>query len=86
VISPYAKKGYIDHQLLSHDAYLKFIEDVFLQSQRLDPNTDGRPDNRPDVREDLEGAGDLTGDFDFSQAPRPPVLLPGGVRYDGARQ
>ena len=30
VISPYAKRGYIDHQMLSHDAYLKFIEDDFL--------------------------------------------------------
>ncbi|MGA2037271.1 MAG: alkaline phosphatase family protein, partial [Acidimicrobiales bacterium] len=27
VISPYAKRGYIDHQVLSSDAYLKFIED-----------------------------------------------------------
>ena len=33
------------------DAYHKFIEDVFLGGQRLDPATDGRPDPRPDVRE-----------------------------------
>ena len=32
VISPYAKKGYIDHQTLSFDAYAKFIEDDFLTS------------------------------------------------------
>ena len=51
VISPYAKKGYIDHQTLSFDAYLKFIEDDFLDGQRLDPRTDGRPDPRPNVRE-----------------------------------
>ena len=51
VISPYAKKGYIDHQTLSFDAYLKFIEDDFLHGQRIDPRTDGRPDPRPDVRE-----------------------------------
>ncbi len=31
VISPYARQGYIDHQTLSFDAYLKFIEDDFLQ-------------------------------------------------------
>ena len=43
VISPYAKRGYIDHQVLSFDAYLKFIEDDFLHGQRLDPKTDGRP-------------------------------------------
>ncbi|MBO0886500.1 MAG: hypothetical protein J2O38_03825, partial [Acidimicrobiales bacterium] len=28
-ISPYAKRGVIDHQVLSSDAYLKFIEDDF---------------------------------------------------------
>jgi len=27
--------------------YLKFIEDDFLNGQRLDPKTDGRPDPRP---------------------------------------
>ena len=52
VISPYAKTGYIDHQQLSHDAYLKFIEDDFLDGERLNPATDGRPDTRPDVREE----------------------------------
>jgi phospholipase C len=76
VISPYAKKGYIDHQILSSDAYLKFIEDDFLRGARLDPRTDGRPDPRPDVREDLPILGSMTQDFNFSQPPRPPVLLP----------
>jgi phospholipase C len=76
VISPYAKTGYIDHQTLSSDAYLKFIEDDFLGGARIDPTTDGRPDPRPDVREDAGILGNLTGDFDFAQAPRPPVLLP----------
>ena len=51
VISAYAKAGFVDHQTLSFDAYLKFIEDDFLSGQRLDPRTDGRPDPRPDVRE-----------------------------------
>ena len=76
VISPYAKHGYIDHQTLSFDAYLKFIEDDFLSGQRLDPATDGRPDGRPTVREDVPILGDLTTDFDFTQPPRPPLLLP----------
>ena len=75
VISPYAKKGYIDHQTLSFDAYLKFIEDDFLNSQRLDPKTDGRPDPRPTVREDVPILGNLINDFDFSQSPRPPMIL-----------
>jgi len=76
VISPYARQGYIDHQTLSFDAYLKFIEDDFLGGQRLDPRTDGRPDPRPDVREDEPILGNLESDFDFSQPPRPPVILP----------
>jgi phospholipase C len=76
VISPYAKKGYIDHQVLSSDGYLKFIEDDFLGGGRLNPETDGRPDRRPDVREDARQLGDLVNDFDFNQVPRPPMLLP----------
>ena len=76
VISPYARAGYIDHQTLSHDAYLKFIEDDFLSGRRLDPRTDTRPDSRPDVRENEPQIGDLRGDFDFDQVPRPPLPLP----------
>ena len=75
MISPYAKHGYIDHQTLSFDAYLKFIEDRFLGGQRLDPATDGRPDARPSVREALPYLGDLSAEFDFSQKPRPALLL-----------
>ena len=76
VISPYAKQGYIDHQILSFDAYTKFIEDDFLNSARLDPATDGRPDPRPDVREDNPILGNVANDFNFNQTPRPPLILP----------
>jgi phospholipase C len=86
VISAYARAGTIDHQTMSFDAYLKFIEDIFLNGQRLDPSTDGRRDSRPTVRENVTFAtlrsgqnipiGDLMGDFDFSQAPLPPLILP----------
>ena len=76
VISPYSKRGFVDHQTLSFDAYVKFVEDDFLGGRRLDPKTDGRPDPRPDVRENAPILGDLSSDFDFTQAPRPPVLLP----------
>jgi phospholipase C len=62
VIGPMVKNGHIDHQLLSSDAYLKFIEDVFLGGARLDAN-DGRPDSRPDVRENTPGLGDLRNDL-----------------------
>jgi phospholipase C len=75
VISPFAKKGFIDHQQLSHDAYLKFIEDDFLAKARLNPKTDGRPDARTTVREEAPGLGDLAKSFDFTQQPRPPLLL-----------
>jgi phospholipase C len=76
VISPYARRGFVDHQVLSHDAYLKFIEDDFLGGARLDPRTDGRPDPRPDVRESAPILGNLARDFDFTQEPRPPLILP----------
>ena len=52
-------QGYIDHQTLSFDAYVKFIEDDFLGGQRLDPKTDGRPDPRPTVRENVANLGNL---------------------------
>jgi phospholipase C len=81
LISPYARRGYIDHQTLSFDAYLKFIEDDFLGRARIDPKTDGRPDRRPDVRENAKILGDLLGEFDFNQKPRKPVILPLHPRY-----
>ena len=76
VISPYARRGFIDHQTLSFDAINKFIEDDFLDGQRLDPATDGRPDPRPDVRENSDQLGDMTADFDFDQTPQQPLILP----------
>jgi len=76
VISPYAKRGFVDHQTLSFDAYLKFIEDDFLHGQRIDPRTDGRPDPRPDVRENEPILGNLARDFNFDQKPRAPLILP----------
>jgi phospholipase C len=75
LISPYARTGYIDHQQLSHDSYLRLIEDDFLGGERLNPKTDGRPDSRPDVREEAPSLGNLESDFEFEQSPRPPVIL-----------
>ena len=76
VISPYARRGFIDHQTLSFDAINKFIEDDFLGGQRLDPSTDGRPDPRLDVRENAQQLGDMSADFNFDQPPQPPLILP----------
>jgi len=75
VISAYARRGYVDHQTLSFDAYLAFIEDDFLAGARIDPRTDGRPDSRPSVPERAAGLGSLVRDFDFRKPPRPPEPL-----------
>jgi phospholipase C len=75
VISPYARKHVVDHRMSSLDAYTKFIEDDFLEGERIDPDTDGRPDRRPTVRESAPQVGDLRTAFDFTQPPRPPLLL-----------
>jgi phospholipase C len=82
MISPYAKRGFIDKQTLSFDAYLKFIEDDFLDGMRLDPKTDGRPDPRPSVRETAPQLGDLVNDFDFNHQPLPPLILPEHPKTD----
>ena len=82
IISPYAKAGIIDHQSASFDGINRFIEDAFLQGQRIDPATDGRPDPRPDVREALTASGDLRVDFNFAQSPRLPLLLPSNPTTD----
>jgi phospholipase C len=74
VISPWAKPGFIDKQVLSQDAYLKFIEDLFTNGEGLDGGNGGRPDNRPTYREGATELGDLLCDFDFSQKPLPPLI------------
>ena len=74
LISPWAKQG-IDSQTLTFDAYLKLIEDLFLDGERLDPATLQRPDSRPTVRENVKILGDLRRSFDFRQDPLPPLIL-----------
>jgi phospholipase C len=90
LISPWARQGFIDHQTLSFDAYLKFIEDRFLGGARIDPATDGWPDARPGVREGFSRLGDLYAEFNFAQDPIPPLILepyppglPGPIRTPG---
>src|SRR5262249_21991768 len=67
---------FIDHQRLSSDAYLKFIEDDFLGGARLNPKTDGRRDPRTVVRESSAKLGNLVNDFNFTQTPRRTLILP----------
>jgi len=75
LISPWARAGLIDSQTLSFDAYLKLIEDLFLDRERLNPATLSRPDSRPTVRENASILGDLLKEFDFGQEPLPPLIL-----------
>ena len=75
MISPWARHGMIDSQTLTFDAYLRLIEDLFLDGARLDPNTMSRPDSRPTVREEVRGLGNLLREFDFDQEPLRPLIL-----------
>ena len=61
LVSAYARKGYIDHTLLDHTSSLKFIEENW---------------NIPPLAQRDAKANNLTSAFDFSTAPRSPVLIP----------
>jgi phospholipase C len=61
LISPYAKRGYVDHTLGEFSSILRFMEDNWGLTQLT--NRDGRAD-------------DMTAGFDFSQPPRQPDPLP----------
>jgi phospholipase C len=79
MISPWARAGTIDSQTLSFDAYLRLIEDLFLDGARLDPATMSRPDSRPTVREEVGILGNLLREFDFTQEPLAPLILDPGA-------
>ncbi len=91
MISAWARSGMIDHQVLSHDAYATLIEDLFAHGARLNPAALGNPDNRPTIRDALtsvtllngqtEPVGNLMNEFDFTQTPLPPMLLPNTIPY-----
>jgi uncharacterized protein (TIGR03437 family) len=72
VISPYARQGYIDHKTYSFESYLRLVE------ERFGVNSLNARDNN---------ANDMTDAFDFTQAPRAPVMLnPSGSPYPPALQ
>ena len=62
IISPYAKRGIVDHVINDHTSVLKFIETTFSL--------------KPLATAD-EKANNLMEAFDFSQSPREPLILPG---------
>ncbi len=86
MISPWAKPHMIDSAIYSFDAYATLIENLFLNGTRLDPAALGNPDNRPDLRDALTRVklfgggtapvGDLMSEFDFTQKPLRPLVLP----------
>jgi phospholipase C len=73
MLSPFAKKassvagqkrGWVDHEQYSHDAYLKLIEDLFCGSQRISG------DGRTIIRENMVELGNLLNEFDFTVTDR----------------
>jgi phospholipase C len=56
VISPYSKKNYVDHTVTDQSSILRFIEDNWLDSQRIPGSFDSL-------------AGKLNGMFSFHTAP-----------------
>jgi phospholipase C len=64
VISPWAKKNYIDHTVTDQASILRFIEDIFLGGQRIG---NGSFDSV---------AGSLLPMFDFSNGAAPPNATP----------
>jgi phospholipase C len=85
MVSAYAKKGLIDHSVLSFDSYAVLIEQLFMNGTHLDPVAMGQPDSRPTIRDELTSAvypdgsttplGSLLNEFDFTQQPLPPLVL-----------
>ena len=72
IISPYARQGYVDHKTYSFESWLRIIEERF----GVTPMT--RRDNT---------ANDMIDAFDFTEEPRPPVLLnSSGSPYPPAAQ
>ncbi len=66
VISPYAKPGFIFHEVAEQASIPRFIEKVFGATRTLSSIDPAAQDGQ---------ANDLMGAFDFTQAPLPPLVL-----------
>lgn len=62
VISPYAKEGFVDHTQADFTSILKFIETAH---------------SLPPLTARVASTSNMSDAFDFSQAPRAPLVLPG---------
>jgi phospholipase C len=81
VISPWLGIGAWDHQTLSFDGYLKFIEDLFANGNRL--QGDGRKDS--DIRENEPVLGDILTEFDFDRTPSAPDPVVAGLNCQASQ-
>ena len=77
VISPYAKKGYIDHQV----AELRRLPEVHRgrlprRRRASTRRPTAAPTRAPTSARTQKILGNLVSDFDFNQSPRKPVILP----------
>jgi hypothetical protein len=61
IISPYARRHYVDHSQLEFDSFLRFIEEDF---------------GLPSLTERDRQAPSMRSSFDFHQDPIPPLVLP----------
>ena len=66
VISPYAKPGFVFHELAEQASIPRFIEKVFGATQTLSDLDSAAQDGQ---------ANDLMNAFDFTQTPLPPLVL-----------
>ena len=67
VISPYAKPGFVFHEVSEQASIPRFIERVFGATTTLSALDPAAQDGK---------ANDLFDAFDFTQAPLPPLVLP----------
>ena len=63
VISPYARRNYVDHSLTDQTSVLRFIEDTFLNGERVGGGSFDAI------------AGPLNGMFDFAHPDARPYIL-----------
>jgi acid phosphatase len=87
VVSPYVKKGFIDHTYYDHGSILKFIEANWGLTTLSGRSRDNLPnptaaDNNPYVPTNAPAIGDLTKMFDFvhkRDKKDTPLIIPGGI-------
>jgi phospholipase C len=70
VISPYSRRGVVDHRLGEFSSILRFIEDNWGLAQLTHRDRDAR---------------NMSYDFDFAQAPRRPDPMPQRTDCVGTR-